>query len=341
MTAKPIVPVWMDMADLAEFITPALAARTDWPFAIQFVNANQGIPTLLTALHETQSSVLLTGWNVSGLPDDLPQQAPRLRYIAHSGGSVRWMISRRILEQGIRVTNWGETIGPPVAEHCLLQILAALRQAAYHQLDMHTRQGWDDLPWSAAHPYGPRSLFGRTVGIHGLGYVAQALVRLLQPFHCRIAAYAPPDPDEKFAALGVRRCDSLAALFAENEIVVELAPLIPETRGSVTWEVLSQLRDGGVFVNSGRGAVVDEAALARLARERPVTLALDVYTTEPLPADSPLRGLLNVFLTPHIAGPTADRRQDCGLLALENVAAFLAQRPLRGEVDLWQYDHMT
>jgi len=86
---------------------------------------------------------------------------------------------------------------------------------------------------------------------------------------------------------------------------------------------------------------VDESALERLAQERQVSLALDVYAAEPLPADSPLRGMSNVFLTPHIAGPTADRRLDCGLYALDNVVAYLEGRPLKGIVDLWQYDHMT
>jgi len=331
----------MEAGDLADFITPALALHSDWPFQIQFVDSNFGVEALLGALSETQSPILITGWNVSNLPDDLPARAPELRYIASSGGSVRWMISRKILEQGILVTNWGDSIGRIVAEHCLLQILAALRQAAYHQITMHVQKGWDDLPWNAQTFSGPRSLFGRRVGIHGFGVIANALLKLLRPFDCQVSVYAPHDPPRKFAAAGVAQAASLEALFSENEILVELAPLIPETRGSITWEMLNRLPDGGVFVNSGRGKVVDESALARLALERRVTLALDVFTDEPLPADSPLRGLPNVFFTPHIAGPTADRRVDCGLYALNNVAAYLESRPLLGVVDLWQYDHMT
>ena len=335
------IPVFMQPSNYAEFIAPALALRPNLPFETRFVDAARGVEAAIAALNETQSPILITGWNVFDLPDDLPARAPSLRYIASSGGSVRWMISRRILEQGILVTNWGDSIGRLVAEHCLLQILAALRQAAYHQISMHIHKEWDDRPWNPQTCTGPRSLFGRKVGLHGFGNIAQALVQLLRPFDCQISAYAPHDPPEKFAAAGVTRAESLEALFGDNEIVVELAPLIPETRGVVTWELLNRLPDGGVFVNSGRGKVVDEAALIRLARERSVTLALDVYAEEPLPADSPLRSLPNVFLTPHIAGPTADRRVDCGLYALDNAAAYLAGRPLKGVVDVWQYDHMT
>lgn len=338
---RPVVPVFMAAADWADFIAPALAARADWPFETLFVDSSAGVAALIDALNASRSPGLITGWNVFNLPDTLPAQAPHLRYIASSGGSVRWMVSRAILEQGILLTNWGDSIGRLVAEHCLLQTLACLRQATYHQLSMHIDKGWDDRPWDPAACHGPRSLFERRVGIHGFGHIAQALVRLLEPFQCRIAAFAPHDPPDKFAAAGVTRAPTLEALFSENEIVIELAPLIPETRGVVTWDILNRLPDGGVFVNSGRGGVVDEAALIRLARERKVTLALDVYAREPLAPDSPLRGLPNVFLTPHIAGPTADRRVDCGRFALENMRAYLEGRPLRGVIDLWQYDHMT
>jgi len=336
-----IIPIFMEPSDLAEFITPALALRPNLPFDTRFIDSTLGVEALIQALNETQSPILITGWNVYDLPDDLPARAPSLRYIASSGGSVRWMISRKVLEQGLLVTNWGDSIGRIVAEHCLLQILAALRQAAHHQISMHVQKEWDDLPWNPQTFTGPRSLFERKVGIHGFGYIAQALVKLLEPFGCQISAYAPHDPAEKFSAAGVTRAASLEALFAENEILVELAPLIPETRGLVGWELLNLLPDGGIFVNSGRGKVVDESALERLAQERQVSLALDVYAAEPLPADSPLRGLPNVFLTPHIAGPTADRRLDCGLYALDNVVAYLEDRPLKGIVDLWQFDHMT
>ncbi len=337
----PVIPIFMESCDWLNFIAPALKTRSDWPFETVFVDSAMGVERLIETLISTQSPVLITGWNVFNLPDTLPDLAPRLRYIASSGGSVRWMVSRAILERGILVTNWGSAIGRLVAEHCLLQILACLREAAYHQLSMHRDKDWDDRPWDAAIGRGPRSLFGRRVGIHGFGHIAQALVKMLEPFQCRIAAFAPHDPPEKFSAAGVTRAPSLEALFSGNEIIVELAPLIPETRGVVTWEILNRLPDGGVFVNSGRGGVVDETILARLATERKVSLALDVYAHEPLPADSPLRGLPNVFLTPHIAGPTADRRVDCGLFALENVRAYLEERPLKGVIDLWQYDHMT
>jgi phosphoglycerate dehydrogenase-like enzyme len=87
--------------------------------------------------------------------------------------------------------------------------------------------------------------------------------------------------------------------------------------------------------------VVDEADLLRVAREGRLQIALDVFEHEPLPADSPLRGLPNVTLLPHLAGPTRDRRRDAGALALKNLRAYLRGEPLEAVVTLEVYDRST
>jgi phosphoglycerate dehydrogenase-like enzyme len=94
-------------------------------------------------------------------------------------------------------------------------------------------------------------------------------------------------------------------------------------------------------VNVGRGAVVDEAALLRVAQEGKIMVGLDVYGVEPLPLDSPFRGLRNVTLTPHIAGPTTDRRRDAGAFALKNLSAYFEDRPLQAVVTPAVYDTST
>ena len=127
-------------------------------------------------------------------------------------------------------------------------------------------------------------------------------------------------------------------MFAENEIVVELAPLIPATTGLVTEKILRLIRPGGVFVNVGRGAVVDEAALLKVAREKSIAIGLDVYADEPLPADSGFRALPHVNLTPHIAGPTIDRYPDAGVFALKNLRAYAEDRPLEAVITPEVYD---
>jgi phosphoglycerate dehydrogenase-like enzyme len=109
----------------------------------------------------------------------------------------------------------------------------------------------------------------------------------------------------------------------------------------VTERLLRLIRPGGVFVNVGRGAVVDEEALLRVAREGQIQIALDVYGTEPLPATSGLRGLPNVILLPHLAGPTTDRRRDAGAFGLRNLRAYAADEEIESVITPEIFDHST
>ena len=148
-------------------------------------------------------------------------------------------------------------------------------------------------------------------------------------------------PDSLFEDANVTRVHSLEELFSTSDVLIELAAAIPENHHVITEELLRKIPDGGVFVNLGRGVLVDEAALMRVARDGKLQIALDVYETEPLPANSPLRGLPNVALFPHLAGLTRDRRCDSGALALKNIEAYLKGRPLDAVVDLEVYDRST
>lgn len=279
-------------------------------------------------LAATDPEVVLMSWYSHPLPAVLP---PRLKYMCYVTGSVRRLVTRAQIERGLLVTNWGSAISRMVAECALLHILACLRRTPHWTVDFREggwREGWEQAG----------SLFQRKVGIHGFGSVAREFLRLVRPFDCALSVYAP-DVDEATAqANGVKRAASLDALFAENDVIVEVAPLLPETVGIVTERHLRLIRPGGVFVNVGRAAVTDEAALARIAAEGKISVGLDVFIDEPLPANSPFRGLRNASLTPHIAGPTLDRFVDGGAFALKNLRAYSAGRPLEALITAERYD---
>jgi phosphoglycerate dehydrogenase-like enzyme len=222
-----------------------------------------------------------------------------------------------------------------VGEHCLLQVLACLRKAAKWQIGMHINKEWKPSSYMVC------TLFDKTVGVHGFGSCAREFVKLIKPFNCKVRAYSPHVPDKLFNDYEIERADTLEDLFSQNEIVVDLAALTPETKGIVTEKLLKLIPEGGVFVNTGRGAVVDEEALSKVAKNKDIQIALDVFKEEPLPEDSPLRGCENIFLTPHIGGPTIDERKVCGLHALKNVEAFYEDKPLSSVIDLKSYDRMT
>ncbi|MFO7899469.1 MAG: NAD(P)-dependent oxidoreductase, partial [Planctomycetota bacterium] len=185
------------------------------------------------------------------------------------------------------------------------------------------------------------SLFGRKVGLQGLGVIGQEFVRLLGPFGCDVSAYSPHCPDEVFERLGVRRQADLAALYAENDVISIHASNTPENRHIVNAEILAGMKDGAVLVNTARGAIIDTGALIEKLKERTVWAALDVYEQEPLPEDSPLRGMRNALLLPHQGGPTPDWRPRMGEHALENLTRYVAGEEVTDIVTLRKYDLIT
>lgn len=285
-------------------------------------------------LAATNPDILVGCWKTPRLPDNPP---PRLRYVCYITGSVKRLVTRAHLERGLLVSNWGGSISRTVAEAALFHILACLRNASHWAIAMHQ-------PGIGAWKNGrtdSRSLFCRTVGIHGFGPVARELVGLLQPWQCPVSVCAPDVTPELARQFHVHPVGSLEELFASNQIIVELAPLIPATRGIVTEKLLRLIRPGGVFVNVGRGAVVDEDGLLRVARDGQISIGLDVYSAEPLPADSGFRALPSVTLTPHTAGPTIDRYPDAGAFALKNLRAHAAGRKPEAIVTPEVYDQST
>lgn len=284
------------------------------------------------ALAAANPEVLIACWKTPPLPSILPLE---LRYVCYLCGSVKKLVTRAQLEHGLLLTNWGGSISRIVAEWALFHTLCCLRRATSWALAMHLEQGWKDGGTETA------SLFGRKVGLHGFGMVARELIALLKPFGVSIQVYAPDADASAEAKWGMTCARSLKSLFRDNEIIVELAPLIPETVGIVTEDLLRLIRPGGVFVNVGRGAVVDETALLRVAKEGEIFIGLDVFTHEPLPAESPFRGLRNVTLTPHLAGPTTDRRRDAGSFSMRNLQAYARNAPLEAVVTPEVFDRSS
>ncbi|AHF89076.1 hydroxyacid dehydrogenase [Opitutaceae bacterium TAV5] len=291
-------------------------------------------------LRDIRPTVLVSAWNTPPLPVAwLTEPDPSLRYVCHLAGTVRNLVPRAFLERGGLVTNWGGLIGEAVAEQALLLALATLRKLPRWRPWITATDKRPGL--SACMALGTRSLRRRSVGIHGFGHVARALVDLLKPFQADVAAFSPGVPPELMRARNVVPARSPGQLAARSEVFFECEALTPDTAGSIDADVLDALPDNAVFVNVGRGAVVDEAALLAAARAGRIQVAADVLRQDPIPADSPFLELEEAIISPHIAGPTSEQFADCGRLALANLQKYLLGEIPESSLSLNVYDRAT
>ncbi len=170
-----------------------------------------------------------------------------------------------------------------------------------------------------------RMLKGRTIGLIGYGQITRAMIARLQGWgavlqvaSARAGLELPP---------GVRQIE-LEALMRSSDIVCVLTALTPATRGLIDAASLRLMKRGAIFINTARGGLVDETALAELAASGHLAMiALDVFEKEPLPGDSPLRALPNAILTPHMVGHTEDIAAALPIASVENVRRVLAGEP--------------
>lgn len=222
---------------------------------------------------------------------------------------------------GVAVANVPDYGSDTVADHAAACLLALLRK-----LPMYDRRIRAD-GWCEPTALGSLPAFGATtVGLLGAGRIACGLARRLTPFGFRVLAHDPWADPATAREAGIELVD-LDELVARSDALSLHVPVTPETRHVVGPDLLARLRPGAVLVNTSRGGLVDEQALAAALRSgRLAAAALDVFDPEPLTPGSPLRDLDNVLLSPHVAFFSDD-----SVRALQRLATEEAGRALRGE----------
>jgi phosphoglycerate dehydrogenase-like enzyme len=271
----------------------------------------------------------ITGWGTPPLSVELLKASPNLRLVAHSAGSVRNLVPLKLVEEGLRVSHAAAIIADAVAEFVVSEALLGLRPL--HEIDRGMRAGEDWKPLRER--YIGRLLGACTVGIIGAGYVGRKVINLFNSFGAKVGVYDPLLTNESAAALGVSPW-TLDQLLMDSDVVSLHAPLLPETREMIGAAQLAQLRDGSLFINTARAALVDEEALLKELQSGRISAALDVFATEPLPFDSPFRSLPNVILSPHAAGHTSDTYLRQGQAMVEDVGRYIRGEQLVFEVSV-------
>jgi phosphoglycerate dehydrogenase-like enzyme len=251
---------------------------------------------------------LVVSYGAPRVTAEVLDAGPLLRVIGDTHGD-RFGARVDVVEaqrRGLVVVDTTNGSSDPVAEWALALILVGLRNAGSHFRRLIAGEVlWPDRDVLLTDPgYLNGELAGKTVGLIAFGNVGRRLVELLAPFGVRIISYDPYADASVATGLGVELVE-LEAVVAQPDVVVCLVPLTSRTRGLLSRREFEAMRPGTVFVNVSRGAVVDTAALIDRLRRGDMVACVDVVEPEPLAADSPLRFLPNVFLSPHIAGVTA------------------------------------
>ncbi|MEM8495655.1 MAG: hydroxyacid dehydrogenase [Planctomycetota bacterium] len=280
--------------------------------------------------------VMLTGWGVPRMDTEFLVAAPRLRGVFHGAGSVRSFVTDAVWDRGLTVTSAASANAVPVAQFCQAQVFLLLKQA-YKMAGVYADQRV--APWRLRDTIS--GAVGARVGLISFGLIARLLAEALRPHGFDIVVYDPFVSDEVAKDCGVKLVD-LDTVFATSDVVSLHTPLLDETRGMIRGEHLRSMRSGSSFLNTARGAVVNEPEMCDVLAERPdLTAVLDVTHPEPPSADSPLWTLPNVVLTPHIAGALG---RECGRLgehAVTQLFAYLDNRPIDGLVTQTSFQRMA
>ncbi len=249
-------------------------------------------------------------------PASLLEQLPSLELLSLAGRNLGHVDVVAATSRGILVTET-EGSGAAAVELTMGLIFAVVRRIP--QEDRAMRQG----AWQTGIG---TELAGKTLGIVGLGRIGTRMAAFGRFLGMRVLAWGSSLTDERAAAAGASRV-SLDDLFRESDIVSVHLRLSERTHGVITAHHLSLMKPTSYFVNTARGALVDEVALIAALRERRIAgAALDVYQVEPLPPEHPLRSLDNVVLSPHMGHVTREAYQLFFGQAVENIEFYLDGR---------------
>jgi len=237
----------------------------------------------------------------SRLSDDVLRAAGKARLVQLCSAGYDGVNVALAGELGIPVANNGGANAIPVAEMAVTLMLAVYRHLL--RLDREVRDGGWMPAWGDGRD--TYELYGKTVGIVGAGRIGSTVAGLTQGFD-PVIVYTDPVRSEKVENLGGRRVD-LDTLLGTSDVVTLHTPLLPSTRGMIGARELGMMKRSAVLINTSRGQVVDEAALASALERREIWAAgLDVFEQEPTAPDNPLFHLGNCVVAPHVAGKSSE-----------------------------------
>jgi len=263
------------------------------------------------------------------------EAAPRLKVVGRAGVGVDNVDVEAATQRGVVVMNTpgGNTIS--TAELTFSMLMALARRIPQAHMSMAAGQ-WNRKSFQGT------ELYTKTLGILGLGRIGSEVARRAIAFGMRVIAYDPYLTLSRAKALQVEVVENVLDLYPQVDFLTVHMPMSDETRGMVDAEAFARMKHGVRVLNCARGGIINEADL-RVALEsgQVAGAALDVYETEPLPKDSPLRTLPQVIMTPHLGASTDEAQDNVGIEVAEAVTEYLLHGTVRNAVNLPSLDAAT
>lgn len=252
--------------------------------------------------------------------------APKLQVIGRAGVGVDNIDVEEATAKGIMVINspQGNTIS--AAEHTVALLLGAARRIPFAHGTMSEGR-WDRKKFTG------NELYNKVLGVVGFGRIGREVASRAASFKMRVLAYDPFVSDSAISATGAEPRE-LDDLLKEADFVTLHVPKVKETMGLFSKERMLGMKKGAFLVNCARGGIVDEQALVEVLESHLGGAAFDVYETEPLPADSPLRGAKNLVMTPHLAASTEEAQLRVAVDVAEQIKDVLGGGSARSAVNL-------
>lgn len=255
-------------------------------------------------------AVMVIGFHCT---DSILERTHAKCYAFGGTGVASYINLEKAKAQGIRVCNVVHYGDHAVAEHTMALLMELTRHVG--QLDREVKAG----DWAGNDGY---ELFGKKLGIIGLGGIGQTVARIANAYGMKVSAWNSHVPEQVLTDCNVTPVDDMNELIAGSDVVSIHMPLLDSTRGIITAENLEALRPGTLFVNTARAEILEPGALLKRLERGDIPAALDVFEHEPLGADDPLCRIPGIVLTPHTAWRTDGAYVGITEQVVQSVAAF-------------------
>ena len=258
---------------------------------------------------------------------EILEKATKLKIIGRAGVGVDNIDVAKATERGVLVVNSPEGNTMAAAELTVAMLLALARNIP--QADATLRVG----EWKRS-KYMGSEIYGKTLGVIGLGKIGREVAKRLQAFEMKVIGYDPYLKPEQAEAIGIRLVD-LPTLYKESDYITVHVPKTKETAGMIAAEQIATMKPTVRLINVARGGIIDEAALAEAAKSgRIAGAAIDVFSVEPATADNPLLGIPNIITTPHLGASTEEAQVNVAIDIAEQIVDVLNGKPARAAVNM-------